>query len=379
MGLFSALFASENTRNVNKLKKIADKVMALEEKYSAMPEDELKKQTLVLKKELKNGKTLDDILPDAYAVVREASFRVLKMKHYYVQVIGGIALHQGRIAEMRTGEGKTLMETLPAYLNALSEKGVHIVTVNEYLAKRDSEWMGKVFEYLGLRVGITLSGQNNQQKREAYLADITYGTNSEFGFDYLRDNMSVDIKHKVQRGHNFAVVDEVDSVLIDEARTPLIISGGQGFKNTGAYTKARDFANTLKLDRDVEIDEEKKQVRLTELGVEKAERYYGLENLSDVENMEQNHYINNALKAKFMFENDKNYIVRDGEVLIVDEFTGRIMAGRRYSDGIHEALEAKEKVEIHDENVTVATIKLFPSIQKIERYDWYSKNRRNRI
>ena len=356
MGLFSWLFASDNARSIKKLKKIADQVMVLEPKYQAMTDEELKNQTLVLKKQLKDGKTLDDILPDAYAVVREASERVLKMKHYYVQVIGGIALHQGRIAEMKTGEGKTLVETLPAYLNALTEKGVHIVTVNEYLAKRDSEWMGKIFEFLGLKVGITLSGENQQQKREAYYADITYGTNSEFGFDYLRDNMCVRLEQKVQRGHNFAIVDEVDSVLIDEARTPLIISGGKGFKNTEGYTKARDFVATLKKDKDVEIDEEKKQVRLTDSGVAKAERYYGIENISDAENMEQDHYINNALKARFMFEKDKNYIVSDGEVLIVDEFTGRVMAGRRYSDGVHEALEAKEHVEIHDENVTVATI-----------------------
>ena len=356
MGLFSWIFASDNARNVKKLKKIADEVMALEEKYAVMSDEELKNQTEVLKGELSNGKSLDDILPDAYAVVREASTRVLKMRHYYVQVIGGIALHQGRIAEMRTGEGKTLVETLPAYLNALAGKGVHIVTVNEYLAKRDSEWMGKVFEFLGLTVGITLSGENLEQKRKAYLCDITYGTNSEFGFDYLRDNMCVDIKQKVQRGHFFSIVDEVDSVLIDEARTPLIISGGKGFKNTQGYTKARDFVATLKKEKDVEIDEEKNQIRLTDSGIAKAERYYGVENISDVDNMENDHYINNALKARFMFTKDKNYIVHEGEVLIVDEFTGRVMVGRRYSDGIHEALEAKENVEIHDENVTVATI-----------------------
>ena len=356
MGLFSWLFASDNARSIKKLKKIADLVVEREEKYQQMSDEELKEQTNILKQELKDGKTLDDILPDAYAAVREASARVLKMKHYYVQIIGGIALHQGRIAEMKTGEGKTLVETLPAYLNALAEKGVHIVTVNEYLAKRDSEWMGKVFEFMGLKVGITLSGENQEQKRNAYLADITYGTNSEFGFDYLRDNMCVNLKQKVQRGHNFAIVDEVDSVLIDEARTPLIISGGKGFKNTQGYTKARDFVATLKKDKDVEIDEEKRQVRLTDIGVAKAERYYGVENISDADNMEQDHYINNALKARFLFEKDKNYIVDGGEVLIVDEFTGRIMAGRRYSDGIHEALEEKEYVEIHDENITVATI-----------------------
>ena len=356
MGMFSWLFPSDNTRSIKKLKKIADQVVEFEEKYKAMTDDELKLQTQVLKDKLAEGKTLDDILPDAYAVVREASARVLQMRHFYVQILGGIALHQGRIAEMRTGEGKTLVETLPAYLNALSGKGVHIVTVNEYLAKRDSEWMGKVFEFLGLKVGLTMSNATPDQKREAYLADITYGTNSEFGFDYLRDNMCVELKQKVQRGHNFAIVDEVDSVLIDEARTPLIISGGRGFKNTESYIKACKFANTLRKDNDVEIDEEKRQVRLTDSGINKAQRFYGIENISDAENLETNHFIDNAIKAKFMFELDKNYIVRDGEVLIVDEFTGRIMPGRRYSDGLHEALEAKENVEVHSENVTVATI-----------------------
>lgn len=356
MGLFSWLFPSDNTRSIKKLKKIADKVVELEEKYKAMTDDELKLQTEVLKNQLFEGKTLDDILPDAYAVVREASARVLQMRHFYVQILGGIALHQGRIAEMRTGEGKTLVETLPAYLNALSGKGVHIVTVNEYLAKRDSEWMGKVFEFLGLKVGLTLSCASPDEKRQAYLADITYGTNSEFGFDYLRDNMCVQLNQKVQRGHNFAIVDEVDSVLIDEARTPLIISGGRGFKNTESYLKACKFAKTLKKDTDVEIDEEKRQIRLTDAGITKAQRYYGISNISDAENMETNHFIDNAIKARFMFELDKNYIVRDGEVLIVDEFTGRIMPGRRYSDGIHEAIEAKEGVEVHSENVTVATI-----------------------
>ena len=357
MGLISFLFASDNARNIKKLKVIADKVVALDEKYVSMTDDELKNQTKVLKERLSNGETLDEILPDAYACVREASFRVLKQKHYYVQVLGGIALHQGRIAEMKTGEGKTLTETLPAYLNALSNKGVHIVTVNEYLAKRDSEWMGKVFEYLGLTVGITLSGMNDDEKRKAYLADITYGTNSEFGFDYLRDNMCVRIDQKVQRGHNFAIVDEVDSVLIDEARTPLIISGGKGFRSSEDYDKAQAFVRTLKKDSDIEIDEEKKQIRLTESGVNKAERFYGIENLSDIESMEINHYINNALKANFMMHLDSDYIVNEkGEVLIVDEFTGRVMAGRRFSDGLHQAIEAKEGVKVNDENLTVATI-----------------------
>ncbi len=357
MGLFSYLFASDNSRNIKKLKVIADKVVALDEKYASMTDDELKAQTQVLKDRLANGETLNDILPDAYACNREASYRVLKQKHYYVQILGGIALHQGRIAEMRTGEGKTLTETLPAFLNALSGKGVHIVTVNEYLAKRDSEWMGKVFEFQGLSVGITLSGMDDNKKREAYKKDITYGTNSEFGFDYLRDNMCVRLEQKVQRGHNFAIVDEVDSVLIDEARTPLIISGGKGFRSSEDYDKAQAFVRGLKRDEDFEIDEERKQIRLTEKGVEKAERFYGIDNLSDVENMEINHYINNALRANFMMHLDSDYIVNEkGEVLIVDEFTGRVMPGRRFSDGLHQAIEAKEGVKVNDENLTVATI-----------------------
>ena len=357
MGLFSYLFASDNSRNIKKLKVIADKVVALDEKYASMTDDELKAQTQVLKDRLANGETLNDILPDAYACNREASYRVLKQKHYYVQILGGIALHQGRIAEMRTGEGKTLTETLPAFLNALSGKGVHIVTVNEYLAKRDSEWMGKVFEFQGLSVGITLSGMDDNKKREAYKKDITYGTNSEFGFDYLRDNMCGRLEQKVQRGHNFAIVDEVDSVLIDEARTPLIISGGKGFRSSEDYDKAQAFVRGLKRDEDFEIDEERKQIRLTEKGVEKAERFYGIDNLSDVENMEINHYINNALRANFMMHLDSDYIVNEkGEVLIVDEFTGRVMPGRRFSDGLHQAIEAKEGVKVNDENLTVATI-----------------------
>ena len=357
MGLFSYIFASDNSRNVKKLSVIANKVIALDEKYQAMSDDELKNTTGVLKDRLKNGETLDDILPDAYALVREASYRVLKQKHYYVQILGGIALHQGRIAEMKTGEGKTLTETLPAFLNALSGKGVHIVTVNEYLAKRDSEWMGKIFEFLGVSVGITLSGMKDFEKREAYAKDITYGTNSEIGFDYLRDNMCVKLEQKVQRGHNFAIVDEVDSVLIDEARTPLIISGGKGFRSSENYTKAQSFTNLIRKDEDIEIDEEKKQIRLTESGVSKAEMFYHIDNLSDVSNMEINHYINNALRANFMMFRDKDYIVNDkNEVMIVDEFTGRVMEGRRYSNGLHQAIEAKEGVKVNDENITVATI-----------------------
>ena len=357
MGLFSYLFASDNTRNVKKLKVIADKVIALDEKYASYTDEELRNSTNVLKERLNNGETLNDILPDAFATVREASFRVLRMKHYYVQILGGIAIHQGRIAELKTGEGKTLMETLPAYLNALNGKGVHIVTVNEYLAKRDADWMGKIFTFLGLTVGITLSNMRPEQKKQAYNCDITYGTNSEFGFDYLRDNMCVSLNQKVQRGHQFAIVDEVDSILIDEARTPLIISGGKGFRSTENYTMAQSFVKTLNKEKDVENDEEKKQIRLTDSGVTKAERFYRIDNLSDAENLETNHFINNALRANFMMQLDKDYIVDDkDEVLIVDEFTGRVMAGRRFSDGLHQAIEAKEGVKINDENLTVATI-----------------------
>ena len=349
------LFLNENKSQVRKLKKIADKVIALEDTYTAMSDEELKNQTNILKQKLADGSTLNDILPEAFATCREAAWRVLNMKHFYVQILGGIALHQGRIAEMKTGEGKTLMATLPAYLNALSGKGVHIVTVNEYLAKRDAEWMGKVYRFLGLKVGVIISGMRDDAKRNSYLADICYCTNNELGFDYLRDNMAISAEARMQRGHNFAIVDEVDSILIDEARTPLIISG-QGGKSSDDYFKADKFARTLKKDEDFEIDEKTKAINLTEKGVEKAERYYKVAMLSDIENIELNHYINNALKANFIMFRDENYIVKDGEVIIVDEFTGRLMDGRRFNDGLHQAIEAKEKVEIKDENKTLATI-----------------------
>lgn len=349
------LFGNENKSQVKKLKKIADKVVALEEKYKSYSGEQLRSCTDDFKKRLSNGETLMDILPEAYAVCREASDRVLKMRHFYVQILGGIALHQGRIAEMNTGEGKTLVATLPAYLNALSGLGVHVVTVNEYLAKRDAEWMGKVYKFLGLSVGVIVSGMDEKAKREAYKCDITYGTNNEYGFDYLRDNMAVSAEQRLQRGHNFAIVDEVDSILIDEARTPLIISG-KGMKSSDNYIKAQRFAKMLK-DEDYEKDEKTKQLNLTDSGVAKAERFYNLENLSDVDNLELNHYINNALKANFVMFRDENYIVNDeGEVVIVDEFTGRLMPGRRYNDGLHQAIEAKEGVEIKDENKTLATV-----------------------
>lgn len=349
------LFGGENKTQVKKLKKIADKVIALEDKYASMRDDELKDQTNLLKNRLSNGETLDDILPDAYAVVRESAWRVLNMKHFYVQLLGGIALHQGRIAEMATGEGKTLVATLPAYLNALSGNGVHVVTVNEYLAKRDAEWMGKVYKFLGLTVGVIVSNMKEDAKREAYNADITYCTNNELGFDYLRDNMAISVKDRYQRGHNFAIVDEVDSILIDEARTPLIISG-KGGKSSDSYISAQKFAKSLKKDQDIEIDIKTKALNLTEKGIEKAERFFGVESLSDIENIELNHYINNALKANFIMFKDENYIVKNGEVIIVDEFTGRLMPGRRFNDGLHQAIEAKENVEIKDENKTLATI-----------------------
>ncbi len=348
------LFGNENKAQVKKLKKIADKVVALEEKYKAYTDDELKACTQDFKDRYANGESLMDLLPEAYAVCREASDRVLKMRHFYVQILGGIALHQGRIAEMATGEGKTLVATLPAYLNALTGLGVHVVTVNEYLAKRDAEWMGKVYKFLGLSVGVIVAGMDPKSKKNAYNCDITYCTNNELGFDYLRDNMVIQASQRVQRGHNFAIVDEVDSILIDEARTPLIISG-PGMKSGDNYIKAQKFAKTLK-EEDYEKDEKRKAVNLTESGVAKAERYYALTNLTDVDNIELNHFINNALKANFMMFRDENYIVKDGQVIIVDEFTGRLMPGRRFNDGLHQAIEAKEGCEIKDENKTLATV-----------------------
>ena len=348
------LFGNENKSQVKKLKKIADKVVALEDKYRAYSDEELRNCTEDFKMRYKNGESLMDLLPEAYAVMREASDRVLKMRHFYVQILGGIALHQGRIAEMATGEGKTLVATLPAYLNAITGKGVHVVTVNEYLTKRDAEWMGKVYRFLGLTVGVAVSGMPEAEKRKAYACDITYCTNNELGFDYLRDNMAVNKNQRVQRGHNFAIVDEVDSILIDEARTPLIISG-RGMKSSEQYISAQKFVKTLKSD-DYELDEKTKQLNLTESGIDKAERYFKLDNLSDVDNLELNHHINNAMKANFTMHRDENYIVKDGEVIIVDEFTGRLMQGRRYSDGLHQAIEAKEGVNIKDENKTLATI-----------------------
>ena len=354
MGLLSYIFASDNARNLKKLEKIAKLVEAKEDQYKAMSEEDLKNCTNVFKQRLKEGETLGDLLPDAYACVREVADRVLHQRPYHVQILGAIALFQGRIAEMKTGEGKTLTESLPAYLIALEEKGVHIVTVNEYLAKRDSEWIGKIFRYLGLTVGCNLSKVDAKLKKQAYQADITYGTNNEFGFDYLRDNMARRKEDRVQRGQHFAIVDEVDSILIDEARTPLIISG-MGTKGSDGYIKADSFCRTLRK-TDYEIDEKEKSIRLQASGIKKAERYFGVNNLADIDNIELNHYINNALRAHFIMKRDNNYIVKNDEIIIVDEFTGRLMEGRKYSNGLHQAIEAKEKVRIKEESQTMATI-----------------------
>ncbi|MBR0341091.1 MAG: preprotein translocase subunit SecA [Oscillospiraceae bacterium] len=370
MSLLDKIFGSASDRIIKKCNPIKDKVLKLEEKYSQFSDAELQAMTPFFKSQLQSGKTLDDILPDAFAVCREASYRVLGMKHFPVQVLGGIVLHQGNIAEMKTGEGKTLVATLPAYLNALAGKGVHIVTVNDYLAKRDSEWMGKVYNFLGLSVGLVLPGMMPEERQIAYNADITYGTNNEMGFDYLRDNMVGDLSRKVQRGHSFAIVDEVDSILIDEARTPLIISG-QGDQSTDLYQKADAFARTLTKEvvtehddktelesetADYIVDEKAKSVSLTEKGIFKAQRYFNVSNLADPENMTLSHHIDQAIRAHGLMKRDVDYVVHNGEVIIVDEFTGRLMIGRRYSNGLHQAIEAKEKVTVARENRTLATI-----------------------
>ncbi|MBQ8944345.1 MAG: preprotein translocase subunit SecA, partial [Clostridia bacterium] len=367
------IFGNYSEKETKRIRPLCDRVLALESEYEKLSDAELQAKTPEFKERLANGETLDDILPEAFAAFREASWRVLNMKHFPVQIIGGIILHQGRIAEMKTGEGKTLVATLPAYLNALTGEGVHIVTVNDYLARRDSEWMGKVYRFMGLSVGLIVHEKENDERREAYLADITYGTNNEMGFDYLRDNMVPYAEYRVQRGHPFAIVDEVDSILIDEARTPLIISG-RGDKSTDLYKIANSFAHTLKMakvketmkkdniedlvdeDADYVVDEKAKTATLTQHGVKKAERYFNLENLMDAENMTLQHHINQAIKAIGVMKRDVDYVVKDNQVLIVDEFTGRIMYGRRYNEGLHQAIEAKENVEVAHESKTLATI-----------------------
>ncbi|MBO7229724.1 MAG: preprotein translocase subunit SecA, partial [Bacteroidales bacterium] len=355
MGLIRYILNHDTRVGLKNIGKIADKVMALSPIYEKMSEEELKGQTEILKGRLKNGESLDKILPEAFATVREASYRVLNMRHYKVQLMGGICVHEGRVAELKTGEGKTLMATLPAYLNALTGKGVHIVTVNDYLAARDAEWMGKVYRYLGLTVGVNVHDLTDDKKREAYNCDITYGTNNEFGFDYLRDNLKVNLKDMVQRGLEFAIIDEVDSILIDEARTPLIISG-RGTKSSELYIQANRFVKPLKKEEDFTVDIKDKSVQITESGAEKAEKFFNIANFADIENADLSHHIQQALKAHHIFKRDNDYVVNDGEILIVDEFTGRLMIGRRYSDGLHQAIEAKENVPIRNENKTHATI-----------------------
>ncbi len=372
MGLLKAIFGNYSEKEIKRIRPLLDRVLSYEEEYRALSDDELRDKTEEFKTRLSTGETLDDILPEAFAVCREAGDRVLGMRHFPVQILGGIILHQGRISEMKTGEGKTLVATLPAYLNALTGKGVHIVTVNDYLAKRDSEWMGKLYRFLGLSVGLIIHGMTKDVKRESYNADISYCTNNELGFDYLRDNMVTYKEQKVQREHNFAIVDEVDSILIDEARTPLIISG-QGNKSTDLYVKANAFAKSLKMvkvkemndkasdedaayDGDFVVDEKANTAILTPDGVKKAEQYFQIENLNDSENIEIAHHINQAIRAHGIMKRDVDYVVKDGEVIIVDEFTGRLMYGRRYNEGLHQAIEAKEGVKVERESKTLATI-----------------------
>ena len=372
MGIFKNLFSGYSEREIKRIKPLVQQVLSYEDEYKALTDEQLKAKTGEFKERISLGEDLDSLLPEAFAVCREAADRVLSMRHFPVQIIGGIVLHQGRISEMKTGEGKTLVATLPAYLNALSGKGVHIVTVNDYLAKRDSEWMGKIYRFLGLSVGLIIHGMDNAEKREAYAADITYCTNNELGFDYLRDNMVTYAENRVQRGHNFAIVDEVDSILIDEARTPLIISG-KGAKSNDLYVSANRFVKGLKkvvvketndkiadedagYDGDYVVDEKARTATLTPSGVEKAEAFFGIDNLNDTENIAISHHVTQAIKAHGVMKRDVDYVLKDGEVIIVDEFTGRLMFGRRYNEGLHQAIEAKEGVNIAEESKTLATI-----------------------
>ncbi|MBR5114006.1 MAG: preprotein translocase subunit SecA [Oscillospiraceae bacterium] len=371
MSLVTKLFGTRSEREIKRIMPLVEKIDALENEYRALSDPQLQHKTVEFRDRLAKGETLDDILPEAFAAVREAADRVLGERHYKVQLIGGIILHQGRIAEMKTGEGKTLVATLPSYLNALAGKGVHVVTVNDYLAKRDSDWMGKVYRFLGLKVGLIVHGLSSDERREAYAADITYGTNNEMGFDYLRDNMAIYKQNMVQRGHAFAIVDEVDSILIDEARTPLIISG-MGDDSSDLYQKVDAFVRRLKkvvyastdekaeesddIDADYVVDEKAKSATLTLRGIAKAEKEFGLENLSDIENSTLSHHINQAIKAHGIMHRDIDYVIKDGEVVIVDEFTGRLMFGRRYNEGLHQAIEAKEGVKVAAESKTLATI-----------------------
>src|SRR6056297_671692 len=358
LGLINMIVGSINDREIKKLMKIVDKVEALEPQVKPLDDESLKGKTDEFRNRIANGETPDDILPEAFAVVREAAVRTVGMRHFPVQILGGIVLHQGRIAEMKTGEGKTLAATLPAYLNALEGKGVHVITVNDYLASRDKAWMGRIYEFLGLTVGCLVHGMDDKEKNDAYSCDIVYGTNNEFGFDYLRDNMVIYKEGMVQKQLNFAIVDEVDSILVDEARTPLIISGA-GNKTTELYIAADKFASGLKNERDYVLDEKARTVILTDdEGIPKAEKFFKIENLADPENMEISHRINQALRAYSLMKKDRDYVIKDGEILIVDEFTGRLMLGRRYSNGLHQAIEAKEGLKVRKESQTLATITL---------------------
>ncbi len=355
MSLLQKLFGNLNEKEVKKLMKIVDEIEAIEPQMQALNDEQLQNKTPEFKERIKNGESLDHILPEAFAVVREAAVRVIGQRHFRVQLLAGVVLHQGRIAEMKTGEGKTLVATLPLYLNALEGKGAHLITVNDYLAKFHSEWMGKIYNFLGISVGLIVHGVEGEDKQKAYAADITYGTNNEFGFDYLRDNMVIYKEQMVQRDLNFALIDEVDSILIDEARTPLIISG-MGEKSTHLYFVADNFVKGIHKEDDFVIDEKAHTVLLTEQGIEKAERFFSIENFGDSENIEINHHINQALKARNLMKKDIDYVVKDGEIIIVDEFTGRLMFGRRYSEGLHQAIEAKEGVKVERESQTLATI-----------------------
>ena len=344
MSFMDNLFNMADKKELKKFNKTVDIIDSLEPKFESMADSELKNMTNIFKERLANGESIDDILPEAFAVVREVSKRVLGLRHYRVQMIGGIVLHQGRIAEMKTGEGKTLVATAPVYLNALTGKGVHVVTVNDYLAKRDRDQMAKIYEFLGMSVGVIIHGQNPKVRKEQYDCDITYGTNNEYGFDYLKDNMVIHKEQRVQRGLNYAIVDEVDSILIDEARTPLIISG-PGDKSTHLYSDANTFVLTLKPD-DYELEEKDKAVSLTASGIQKAEVYFNVDNITDISHTELYHHINQALRAHVIMKKDVDYVAKDGEIVIVDEFTGRLMFGRRYSEGLHQAIEAKEGLKI---------------------------------
>ena len=355
MGFLEKVFGTYSEREVKKLQSIADKIEALDEGMQKLTDEELQAKTVEFKERIQKGESLDSLLPEAFAVCREASSRVLGMKHFRVQLLGGMVLHQGRIAEMKTGEGKTLVATLPAYLNGLTGKGVHVITVNDYLAKTQMEEMGVLYNFLGLTTGCIIHGITPEQRRAAYACDITYGTNNEFGFDYLRDNMVIHMEDRVQRDLNFCIVDEVDSILIDEARTPLIISG-MGDKSTKFYNVADNFVKTLVNEKDFNVDEKANAVLLTEDGIVKAEKYFGIENYADSQNLELQHYVTQALKANYTMRSDKDYMVKDNEIVIIDEFTGRLMEGRRYSDGLHQAIEAKENVKIQRESKTLATI-----------------------